>query len=54
MEDITKRLIREEHEKKLRWYLIKNIPGNLRNIKCPCGSLRKAKNCECDTFKEKL
>ena len=31
---------------------VKNIPGDMRNIKCPCGSLRKAKNCQCETFKD--
>ncbi|WP_366447230.1 SEC-C metal-binding domain-containing protein [Citrobacter freundii] len=29
---------------------VKNVPGELRNQKCPCGSGRKAKNCQCDTF----
>lgn len=27
--------------------LVKSVPGDKRNEKCPCGSLRKAKNCHC-------
>lgn len=39
---------RETESKRLQ---VKNIPGELRNQKCPCGSGRKTKNCHCDMFK---
>lgn len=39
---------REAENKQLQ---VKNVPGELRNQKCQCGSGRKAKNCQCDTFK---
>lgn len=44
---IQEDLRREEAEKFAR---IKKVPGELRNQKCPCGSGRKAKNCQCDLF----
>lgn len=40
-----------EREEERKRSLVKNIPGELRNQKCPCGSGRKAKNCQCDAFK---
>ncbi|EPV6142754.1 SEC-C metal-binding domain-containing protein [Morganella morganii] len=47
---IQEDLLREESRK---FALIKKIPGELRNQKCPCGSGRKAKNCQCDLFTKK-
>ncbi|HEC2568049.1 SEC-C metal-binding domain-containing protein [Raoultella ornithinolytica] len=40
-----------EREEARKRALVKNVPGEIRNQKCPCGSGRKAKNCECDMFK---
>ena len=44
---IQEDLRREEAEK---FASIKKVPGELRNQKCPCGSGRKSKNCQCDLF----
>ena len=40
-----------EREEQRKRSMVKSIPGELRNKKCPCGSGRKAKNCQCDAFK---
>lgn len=40
-----------EREEARKRALVKNVPGEIRNQKCHCGSGRKAKNCECDMFK---
>ncbi len=37
----------EPKPKVLGLQLVKSVPGDKRNEKCPCGSLRKAKNCHC-------
>lgn len=39
-----------EREEERKRSMVKIIPGELRNQKCPCGSGRKAKNCQCDMF----
>ncbi|WP_418355341.1 SEC-C metal-binding domain-containing protein [Serratia fonticola] len=31
--------------------MTKQVPAELRNKPCPCGSKRKAKNCHCEMFK---
>ena len=44
---IQEDLRREDSEK---FSMVKKVPGELRNKKCPCGSGRKSKNCQCDLF----
>lgn len=53
MREIWKIIAEKQQEEDRRKSLIKNIPGELINKNCPCGSLRKAKNCHCDEFKVK-
>ena len=40
-----------EREEERKRSMVKIVPGELRSQKCPCGSGRKAKNCQCDMFK---
>lgn len=40
-----------EREEERKRSMVKIVPGELRNQKFPCGSGRKAKNCQCDMFK---
>lgn len=44
-EDLRREIVR-------KFAMIKKVPGELRNKKCPCGSGRKSKNCQCDLFME--
>ncbi|WP_414454352.1 hypothetical protein [Enterobacter roggenkampii] len=48
-------ILREEEREQARLKaMVKKIPGNIRNEKCPCGSGRKTKNCQCELFKERV
>lgn len=40
-----------EREEERKRSMVKIVPGELRNQKCPCGSGRKTKNCQCDMLK---
>ncbi|WP_084706432.1 SEC-C metal-binding domain-containing protein [Tatumella morbirosei] len=51
MRDLAKVMREIDRENIRKAAMVKKIPGELRNQKCPCGSGRKAKNCHCDTFK---
>lgn len=47
MRDLDK-VIRELYSPKVAKE--KRVPSDMRNLKCPCGSGRKSKNCHCEEF----
>lgn len=49
IDKILREMVEDEQRSKKRQ---KRVPAHVRNQKCPCGSLRKAKNCQCELFKE--
>lgn len=51
MLDPYKVLAEMELERTQRYHKLKSIPADMRNKPCPCGSLRKSKNCECMEFR---
>nr|DAK72457.1 MAG TPA: Preprotein translocase secA subunit, helicase, translocation, secretion, PROTEIN.18A [Caudoviricetes sp.] len=49
IDKILREMAEDEQRKRKRQ---KQVPAHMRNQKCPCGSLRKCKNCQCELFKE--
>lgn len=50
MREIWKILAEEEKKEAFKKSMVKLVPGEMRNQKCPCGSGGKSKNCQCETF----